>query len=264
MSKAAALELLREKNHRLETTRISRYTPYPYQSKFHNDGGECRQRILMAANRVGKTYCGAAETAYHLTGIYPEWWKGRKFDKAVRVWVAGESNDTTRDIIQRELFGAPQDPQLKGTGAIPLKNIVETIRKPGVPNAYSAALVRHATGRNSHISFKADAQGFEKFMGEAVDVIWLDEEPKHEIFSQCITRTADTSGVVYMTFTPEKGMTNVVSAFLNDLKPGQSVSTATWDDVNHLDEKTKKQLLSVYSPAPREMRSKGIPVFGSG
>ena len=264
MNKAETLELLREKQHRVETTRIKRYKPYPYQSKFHNDGEECRQRILMAANRVGKTYCGAAETAYHLTGNYPKWWKGRKFDKAVRVWVAGESNDTTRDIIQRELFGAPQDPQMKGTGAIPLKNIAETIRKPGVPNAYSAALVRHASGRNSHISFKAYEQGFEKFMGEAVDVIWLDEEPKQEIFSQCITRTADTSGVVYMTFTPEKGMTNVVSAFLNDLKPGQSVSTATWDDVDHLDEKTKKQLLSVYSPAEREMRSKGIPVFGSG
>ena len=180
------------------------------------------------------------------------------------MWVAGESNDTTRDIIQKELFGVPQDPQKHGTGAIPLKNIVETIRKPGVPNAYSAALVRHSSGKNSHISFKAYEQGFEKFMGEAVDVIWLDEEPKHEIFSQCITRTADTAGVVYMTFTPEKGMTNVVSAFMNDLKAGQSITTATWDDVEHLDEKTKTQLLSVYSPAEREMRSKGIPVFGSG
>ena len=101
MNKAETLELLREKQHRVETTRIKRYKPYPYQSKFHSDGEECRQRILMAANRVGKTYCGAAETAYHLTGNYPKWWKGRKFDKAVRVWVAGESNDTTRDIIQR-------------------------------------------------------------------------------------------------------------------------------------------------------------------
>ena len=264
MSKTQVLKLLREKQHRLETTRLAQYKPYKYQSKFHAEGKECRQRILMAANRVGKTYCGATETAYHLTGNYPEWWEGRRFSKGVRVWVAGESNDTTRDIIQKELFGVPQDPQKHGTGAVPLKSIVETMRKPGVPNAYSAVLVRHKSGKNSHISFKAYEQGFEKFMGEAVDVIWLDEEPKQEIFSQCITRTADTAGVVYMTFTPEKGMTNVVSAFMNDLKPGQSITTATWDDVEHLDEKTKTQLLSVYSPAEREMRSKGIPVFGSG
>ena len=64
----------------------------------------------MAANRVGKTYCGAVETAYHMTGNYPEWWKGRKFTKPGKVWAAGESNDTTRDIIQKELFGSPQDP----------------------------------------------------------------------------------------------------------------------------------------------------------
>jgi len=25
----------------------------------------------MAANRIGKSYCGAAEMAYHLTGLYP-------------------------------------------------------------------------------------------------------------------------------------------------------------------------------------------------
>ena len=264
MDKGKVLELLQEKQRRLETRRIAQYDPYDYQTKFHTEGQSCPQRILMAANRVGKTYCGAAETAYHLTGEYPEWWKGHKFNKPIRAWAAGESNDTTRDIIQKELFGNPQDPTKKGTGAVPLDNIVETVRKPGVPNAFSSVLVKHRSGGNSQISFKAYEQGFEKFMGEAIDVVWLDEEPKQEIFSQCITRTADTDGIVYMTFTPERGMTSVVSAFMNDLKPGQSLITATWDDVDHLDEKTKEQLLAVYSPAERDMRSKGIPVFGSG
>ena len=264
MDKEKVLELLQEKQRRLETRRIEQYDPYDYQTRFHTEGQGCPQRILMAANRVGKTYCGAAETAYHLTGNYPEWWKGHRFNKPIRAWAAGESNDTTRDIIQKELFGNPQDPTKKGTGAVPLDNIVETVRKPGVPNAFSSALVKHGSGGNSQISFKAYEQGFEKFMGEAIDVVWLDEEPKQEIFSQCITRTADTDGIVYMTFTPERGMTSVVSAFMNELKPGQSLITATWDDVDHLDEKTKEQLLAVYSPAERDMRSKGIPVFGSG
>jgi phage terminase large subunit-like protein len=263
-TKEEILKLLQEKQRRVETRRIEQYSPYDYQTRFHSEGNSCAQRILMAANRVGKTYCGAAETAYHLTGNYPKWWKGYKFNQPIKAWAAGESNDTTRDIIQKELFGNPQDPSKKGTGAIPLDNIVETIRKPGVPNAFSSVLVKHRSGGNSQISFKAYEQGFEKFMGEAIDVVWLDEEPKQEIFSQCITRTADTDGIVYMTFTPERGMTSVVSSFMNDLKPGQSLITATWDDVEHLDEKTKEQLLAVYSPAERDMRSKGIPVFGSG
>ena len=69
MDKGKVLELLREKQRRLETRRIAQYDPYDYQTKFHTEGQDCPQRILMAANRVGKTYCGAAETAYHLTGM---------------------------------------------------------------------------------------------------------------------------------------------------------------------------------------------------
>ena len=264
MRRQETLKLLKEKKRRVEENRIKLYKPYEYQKKFHSVGLDSAQRILMAANRVGKTFCGAAEISFHMTGVYPDWWKGKMFDHPVRVWAAGESNDTTRDIIQRELFGNPQDPSKLGQGALPKDLIMSTVRKPGVPNAFSSALIKHKTGSNSSISFKAYEQGFEKFMGEAVDVVWLDEEPKQEIFSQCITRTADTGGIVYMTFTPEKGMTQVVSSFLNELKPGQSLITATWDDVEHLDEKTKEQLLAVYSPAERDMRSKGIPVFGSG
>ena len=116
-TKEEILKLLQEKQRRLETRRIEQYSPYDYQTRFHSEGNGCAQRILMAANRVGKTYCGAAETAYHLTGNYPKWWKGYKFNKPIRAWAAGESNDTTRDIIQKELFGNPQDPLKKGTGA---------------------------------------------------------------------------------------------------------------------------------------------------
>ena len=103
MGKEQVLKLLQEKQRRIETRRIEQYEPYKYQSEFHREGSDCAQRILMAANRVGKTYCGAAETAYHLTGHYPKWWEGRKFTKPIRAWAAGESNDTPRDIIQKEI-----------------------------------------------------------------------------------------------------------------------------------------------------------------
>ena len=87
--KAKTLKLLKERQRRIETTRLNYYKPYKYQKDFHSEGHDCAQRILMAANRVGKTYCGAVETAYHLTGNYPTWWKGRKFNKPVRIWAAG-------------------------------------------------------------------------------------------------------------------------------------------------------------------------------
>jgi hypothetical protein len=36
----------------------------------------------MAANRVGKTVVGAYETTVHMTGEYPAWWEGRRFDRS--------------------------------------------------------------------------------------------------------------------------------------------------------------------------------------
>jgi phage terminase large subunit-like protein len=104
----------------------------------------------------------------------------------------------------------------------------------------------------------------DKFMGTSIDLIWLDEECPQDIFTQCITRTATTNGITYMTFTPEHGLTSLVNDFMNDIKQGQYLIRASWDDAPHLDEKTKEQLLAVYSPMEREMRSKGVPELGTG
>ena len=43
----------------------------------------------MAANQVGKTWSAGMEVAMHATGIYPDWWTGRRWDRATTGWVAG-------------------------------------------------------------------------------------------------------------------------------------------------------------------------------
>ena len=69
-------------------------------------------------------------------------------------------------------------------------------------------------------------------------------------------------GSVLLEFTPENGMTEVVTQFMNDIKPGQYLQTATWNDAPHLTEETKEQLLAAYPPYQREMRSgTGYPFF---
>ena len=229
----------------------------------------------MAANRIGKSYCGSMELSYHLTGIYPEWWKGREYDRPIVAWAGGVSNETTRDIVQFELLGSPDDPDAFGSGTIPKNYIIKTERKPGVPNAKSVALIRHVSGGNSSLHFKAYEMGVEKWQGRSVDCIWLDEEPSREIYSQAVTRTLDRKGMVYMTFTPEAGMTETVASFMNNLQQGQSLTNATWDDASeqvktlrgnkgHLNELVMEQILSSYSPHEREMRRYGRPSIGSG
>ena len=91
-----AVEIAKELEHRKLTNRLKHYEPYEYQKKFHNTVAS--QRLLMAGNRIGKSFCGAMEMAYHLTGKYPEWWEGRKCTKPIRAWAGGASNETTRDI----------------------------------------------------------------------------------------------------------------------------------------------------------------------
>ena len=270
-----AVKLAREIRSRERYNRIDEYDPYPYQLEFHKTGSTANQRLLMAANRIGKSYCGSMELAYHLTGLYPPWWEGRVYKQPIVAWAGGVSNETTRDIVQFELLGSPDDPEAFGSGTVPKKYIIKTERKPGVPNAKSVAVIKHVSGGNSSLFFKAYEMGVEKWQGRSVDCIWLDEEPSRDIYSQAVTRTLDRRGMVYMTFTPESGMTETVASFINSLKPGQAIKNATWDDASerimsmkgnsgHLNEAVMEQILASYSPHEREMRRYGRPSIGSG
>ena len=59
--------------------------------EFHGNGASKRERLFMAGNQFfGKTTAGAVEMAYHLTGLYPDWWEGKRFAQPVRALVAGE------------------------------------------------------------------------------------------------------------------------------------------------------------------------------
>lgn len=49
-----------------------------------------------------------------------------------------------------------------------------------------------------------------------------------------------------------------------EITPSRHVTTISWDDVPHLDEKTKRELLASYPPHERDARTKGIPALGSG
>jgi len=271
-----AVTVAKELRQRERFNKMDYYDPYPYQEAFHATGANANQRLLMAANRIGKSYCGSAELAYHLTGLYPKWWNGRRFRQPIIAWAGGVSNETTRDIVQYELLGSPDDPEAFGSGTIPRSCIIKTERKPGVPNAKSVALIKHITGGNSSLFFKAYEMGVEKWQGRSVDCIWLDEEPSRDIYSQAVTRTLDRRGMVYMTFTPEQGMTQTVASFVNNLQAGQSLNNATWDDASekvksvvnnqrgHLNEAVMEQILASYSPHEREMRRYGRPSIGSG
>lgn len=210
---AKALEL---RKRRADRRRLTEYTPYAKQLEFHDAGATHRERLLMAGNQLGKTYCGAAEAAIHLTGRYPEWWEGRRWDRPVRAWAGSKTGEVTRDGVQRLLVGEPKNESQFGTGLIPGDDLLDWSRRQGVPDALDSVLVKHASGGTSTLGFKSYDQGREKWQGETLDFVWLDEEPPLDVYMEALTRTNATGGMVYLTFTPLLGMSDVVSMFLND------------------------------------------------
>ena len=263
-TKIATLDYIRS------TRRLEYYEPYPYQLRFHNalgmgTGRPARQRLLMCGNKVGKTYCSAMEVAIHATGRYPAWWKGSRFLYAPEILVCGLTNDSVRDLGQRELLGDPTDDKQLGTGTIPKAAIGKRRNKTGVPNAYDSVRVQHVSGKWSIIYFRAYEQGWKKFQGIAADFLWPDEEPPAEIWSQLIRATlAKPNAIIACSMTPEEGMTETVTQFMENLQKGQALVTATWDDAPHLSTEVKEQRLAALRPHERDMRSKGIPLVGAG
>lgn len=185
---------------------------YVKHLEFFRAGATHRERLFQAANRVGKTEgAGGYELTLHATGVYPPWWEGRRFDRPIRAWAAGDTGKTTRDIIQLALLGPPSE---FGTGLIPGDNLGRTPSKQGVPDAVDSIEVKHVTGGWSRIGLKSYDQGRKSFQGTAQDIVWLDEEPDMAVYAECLLRTMTTNGLVMLTLTPLLGVSEVVRAFM--------------------------------------------------
>lgn len=188
------------------------------------------ERWLMAANRVGKSWsAGAYEVTLHMTGLYPSWWEGKRFDGPVRVWVAGETGEKTRDAPQAKLTGrlvpeAGKDAMSGrddlfglGNGMIPGYLIAHHDRSQRVKGAIEQVWVRHVpSGGLSTAQFKSFEQGPEAFASNEIEIMWHDEEPPIDVYTESIIRLMTTEGIAIITATPLKGYTELVVGFVGE------------------------------------------------
>lgn len=223
LQKAEKVVILEEKARRAKQRKIWSYFPdegplrrelYPKHMEFFRAGKIHRERLMLAANRVGKSESvGGYEVTLHLTGKYPDWWEGRRCTRPIRAWAAGDTAKTTRDIIQYKLLGPWSE---RGTGLIPGDCVVNVSPKQGIAEAAEIITVKHASGGNSQIILKSYDQRREAFQGTEQDLIWLDEEPPMDVYTECVLRTMTNDGMILLTFTPILGMTDVTLSFLQD------------------------------------------------
>lgn len=199
-----------------ETGKLSR-DKYPKHMQFFKAGTEHRERCMMAANRIGKTDAACYEVACHLTGQYPTWWEGKVFRTPVDVWLCGDTSTTLREILQKKMFGDIHD---IGSGFIPGATITKTTNKSGVREALDTAVIKHRTNGlldgYSNVAFKSYEGGRKTFQGSKPDIIVLDEEPPHDVYTECLYRTMTNDGIIILTFTPLMGMTELIISYLKD------------------------------------------------
>ena len=236
---------------------------YPKHLEFFAAGATYKERLFMAPNRVGKTVAGAFEATCHLTGRYPSWWQGKRFEGATDGWACGTNSQTTRDVVQGVLLG-----KSAGQGMIPTEAIAHMVAGRGITGSIETVWVRHVSGKNSKLGFKTYEQGRRAFEGEAKDFVWCDEEPPMDIYTEILYRLLTTKGLAWTTFTPLLGMSEVVMSFLepeNDRsRLSKYVVQAGWKDVPHLDEEEKRKLVANTPPYQVKARTEGEPTLGAG
>ncbi|MFZ2587736.1 MAG: terminase family protein [Alphaproteobacteria bacterium] len=236
------------------------YRPHGKQKAFHAAGVVASERLFLAGNRVGKTLAGAAEMGFHLTGLYPDWWEGVRFDGPVDAWAASVTREATRDIVQVAYLGRG-----KVRGVLPKRLVLDVVMKGTVAKAADVVRVRHVSGGISQLGFKSFDQGRESFQGTARHVVHLDEEPTLEVYEECLLRTMTVGGHMMLTMTPLMGVTPMVRHFVeHEGEIGKAVVRAGWADAVHLKPADVGRLRASLRPHEVSAREHGTPSLGRG
>lgn len=226
---------------------------------------------LFAGNRLGKSEIGAARMAFHATGYYPKWYKGKRLSGNINLWCCAVSSEFSRDVQQQKLLGSSTyESDLFGTGYIPKDFITEKpkYRQAGVSDTIDFIPIRRLDGGIATIYFKSYDQGWRKFGGRDVHHIWADEQPdennlkESRIFSEICARTWAVNGTIDLTMTPLLSGQNMLKLVRQN--EDASIFTASIFDVPHISPEQRKKIITSTDEAERDCRIYGIEMSGSG
>ena len=274
-----ALEYLKQQ----EQIHYSWYKPNPIQFQFHKLGKEgARDRLIMAANRFGKSTAGLVETSAHLTGNYPLWWPGYEYRIPIDVWVACVDEKAVLDL-ERKFFKGGEFPA----------TIHESLVYKNDYNKH-IHLIKNKYGGLSQFEFKTYQQRREAYQYKRLHLLWGDEEPPMDIYVESSLRLMSTSPSHYTmgyftatclyednftkTFTTETVEYSEYDDFIGqdvikqktiqrapgEVNKGYAFITAGWDDASYLTEDEKARMLQKIPVNERGPRTKGIPSVGGG
>lgn len=264
LSRATRIVLIGAIDEYLKYDRLQDYKPYPKQAEFHAWGRSKRHRMLRAGNQQGKTWSAGNEVAMHLTGEYPDWWKGKRFDRPVVCWAAGLTGEATRENAQRVLLGPIGQ---RGTGTVPERLLSPVFgMAKGISKAVDYQLVKHVSGGFSTLKFRNYTQSRETWQGPPVDILWYDEEPPLDMYEEGLARLIATRGISLMTFTPLKGRSAVYKLYDGEQAPTSERIMVAMNlaDALHVKPEDREREIAQWPAHQRRARVEGLPLLGSG
>jgi len=185
---ASAIE---ERRRRIRDNGIKYFVPQTQQLPFHKSPQ--RIRCAFGANRSGKSVSGVCEGVWYSTGTHP--YKDIPVPNYGRVVCTDFTNGIEKVIIPEYKKWMPKHMLKDGSWEKSFHSASRTL-----------ILVNGST-----ISFMSNDQDVEKFAGASCHWVHFDEEPRQIIFQECRMRLIDTKGDLWITMTPDKGMSWVYS-----------------------------------------------------
>lgn len=257
-AKSLARQMMRLRYHR----RV-RFVPHPKQLAFITMGREKPERMLTAGNQQGKSDVGGFEYSYHLDGHYPKDWTGYRFDRPITAWAGATTNKKARDVLQMKLLGRRGR---WGTGFVPRDHIhSEPIMSRGLSGLVDTAEISHISGGVSTVQFMSYEMDVAAWESDPIHLLWFDEEPPEKYYDAGQSRLTATQGISYMTFTPLRGLSQVVRRFYprtNSIDRGYVKMGLK--DALHIPESAYPRILRKYPEHERRARIDGEPVLGTG
>jgi phage terminase large subunit-like protein len=236
-----------EENVKLSRTLENYLENNRHEKQIKFDKNPSRSRWVFGGNRTGKTECGAAEVVLWALGLA----QGRDNTRPKEGWVVSLSQKMSRDISQAKILKYLDEEQIH-----------KTVMERGHKNerhygTISFLVIKHKSGGLSKIHFKSCQQGREKFQGAGLDFVWFDEEPPEDIYQECLMRTMDQKGSVWVTMTPLKGKTWVYDKIVSKNDPDKFLLVMSWEDNPYLPQDEIKRMESEFDESTLESRKYG-------
>jgi len=226
------------------------------------------------------------ELPFHLTGEYPEWWQGRRFNGPIRALVGSPDWKTNIKGCQLALMG---DVLLGRQGMCEIDEMSNSLLPCGIPHdcierldplgqvkgALNGAQIKHKSGGSSYVSFYAYSQGREALQAAKVQIVGMDEEPPMDVYTELATRTMDSGGMRVLTFTPLKGLSEVVKQQIGNVTVDEKFPSVirndfgalvriSMHDAPHLTPAMIKEYKGTVPKHEHMARVEGIPALGEG